>query len=325
MLVVGEHASSYISQYSNDFQHDFLALLSRRWGTKRVRANQVYQEFIQDKHHSHMNATRWVTLTAFVQHLGRSGIVHADETEKGWFIAWIDNSPKALAKQDAALKKERQDMNDEERERKLLKQQMERVRAAELEKPGGEGASASHTPDQDGVGEEDIDVTTIQPFKMSMGGGLLVKGKEKEALEQTSEVKSEEGSPNRPTGDNIDANPTTTKSNSVKEETGNDGGNSEVLSMPPIAAPSPQSSAPTISAFKPKANVFKLNQKPNPLKNNPLKSSSAPASEPSSLGTKRPISAVEAIVMEEMEKKRRREQSTWSGSRGHGREGLQTR
>jgi len=69
-----------------------------RFGTKRVRANQVYQEFIADKHHLHMNSTRWVTLTEFVKHLGRTGVARVDETEKGWFIAWIDSSPKALAK-----------------------------------------------------------------------------------------------------------------------------------------------------------------------------------------------------------------------------------
>jgi DNA/RNA-binding protein KIN17 len=45
-----------------------------------------------------MNATRWVTLTEFCKHLGRTGVAHVDETEKGWFIAWIDNTPKALAK-----------------------------------------------------------------------------------------------------------------------------------------------------------------------------------------------------------------------------------
>lgn len=61
-------------------------------------ANRVYQEYIQDKHHIHMNATRWVTLAGFCKYMGRSGIAHVDETEKGWFIAWIDNSPKALAK-----------------------------------------------------------------------------------------------------------------------------------------------------------------------------------------------------------------------------------
>lgn len=63
-----------------------------------MRANQVYQEYIQDKHHLHMNSTRWVTLTEFIKHLGRTGVGRVDETEKGWFIAWIDNSPKALAK-----------------------------------------------------------------------------------------------------------------------------------------------------------------------------------------------------------------------------------
>lgn len=69
-----------------------------RFGTKRVKANQVYQEYIQDKHHLHMNSTRWVTLTEFIKHLGRTGVARVDDTEKGWFIAWIDNSPKALAK-----------------------------------------------------------------------------------------------------------------------------------------------------------------------------------------------------------------------------------
>lgn len=75
-----------------------LSPLLARFGTKRVLANRVYQEYIQDKNHLHMNATRWVTLTEFVKHLGRTSVARVDETEKGWFIAWIDNSPKALAK-----------------------------------------------------------------------------------------------------------------------------------------------------------------------------------------------------------------------------------
>lgn len=117
MLVVGEHAGSHIAGFSQQFQSEFVALLSRRYfqcigctnrknlqssirrfGTKRVRANQVYQEYIADKSHLHMNSTRWVTLTEFVKHLGRTGVARVDETEKGWFIAWIDNSPKALEK-----------------------------------------------------------------------------------------------------------------------------------------------------------------------------------------------------------------------------------
>jgi len=132
MLVVGENAGRHISDFSSRFQHEFVTLLSRRYNTKRVLANRVYQEYIADKQHLHMNATRWVTLTEFVKHLSRSGIARVDETEKGWFIAWIDNSPKTLAKQEATLKKERATMNDEQRERMLIAEQIERA-AADVE------------------------------------------------------------------------------------------------------------------------------------------------------------------------------------------------
>ncbi|KAG0700611.1 domain of Kin17 curved DNA-binding protein-domain-containing protein [Suillus ampliporus] len=140
MLVVGENAGRHIADFSSQFQHDFVQLLSRRYNTKRVRANQVYQEFIQDKNHLHMNATRWVTLTEFAKHLGRSGIARVDETEKGWFIAWIDSSPKALAKQEASIKKDRATQNDEQRERTLITEQIER---AKLEKEASGEGSAS--------------------------------------------------------------------------------------------------------------------------------------------------------------------------------------
>ncbi|THH32428.1 hypothetical protein EUX98_g1765 [Antrodiella citrinella] len=129
MLAVGENAGRHIADYSQQFQHDFVTLLSRRFGTNRVKANNVYQEFIQDKNHLHMNSTRWVTLTEFVKHLGRSGIARVDETEKGWFLAWIDSSPKALAKQEASMKKERATTSDEQRERLLIAEQIERAAA----------------------------------------------------------------------------------------------------------------------------------------------------------------------------------------------------
>ena len=99
--------------------------------------------YIQDKHHLHMNATRWVTLTEFIKHLGRTGVAHVDETDKGWFIAWIDRSPKALEKQEASLKKERATMNDEQRERLLIAEQIERAEREAHEK--GEGTSAAGT------------------------------------------------------------------------------------------------------------------------------------------------------------------------------------
>ncbi|KZT23400.1 hypothetical protein NEOLEDRAFT_1136447 [Neolentinus lepideus HHB14362 ss-1] len=145
MLVVGESAGRHIADFSMQFQHDFVQLLSRSFGTKRVKANTVYQQFIQDRQHLHMNATRWVTLTEFVKHLGRTGVCRVDETEKGWFIEWIDNSPKALAKQEASMKKERMTVSDEQRERILLEEQIERAKA-EQPTAGPTGSSNSPSP-----------------------------------------------------------------------------------------------------------------------------------------------------------------------------------
>jgi len=148
MLVVGEHAGKHISNYSQEFQGEFVTLLSRRFGTKRVRANRVYQEYIADKHHVHMNSTRWVTLTEFCKHLGRLGIARVDETEEGWFLAWIDSSPKALAKAEASQKKDRATMGDEQRERLLIAEQIERA-TNEAPVASGSKSPSSVTPPAD--------------------------------------------------------------------------------------------------------------------------------------------------------------------------------
>ena len=98
-MLVGPKAGSVVAEYSNQFQKEFITLLRTRHLTNRVRANTVYNEYIQDKHHVHMNATRWVTLNGFVGTMGKAGIVKVDEDEKGLWIQWIDNSPSTLSKQ----------------------------------------------------------------------------------------------------------------------------------------------------------------------------------------------------------------------------------
>lgn len=318
MLVVGESAHTYIEQYSKEFKDDFLALLSRRWGTKRVRANQVYQEFIQDKHHSHMNATQWITLTGFVQWLGKEGICHVDETEKGWFISWIDNSPAALARSDAAMKKERQDMGDEERQRRFLNDQIERARAAEAlrAKEGGEGGAEEEVP---------IDLSSIQPFKMALGGKAVpsttataAAGTSKEAGEPSAAPAAEASDlPDSVTAASGAAGGEGTAAAAAADPEGSTTVPStaaDSTESAPTASTSTLSSAPSqpaLSAPK-KFNAFKA-AKANPLKANPLKAPKpAPGAGTAAAGTKRPLSAVEAIVQEELERKRRKEQ----GGRG---------
>ena len=71
---------------------------------------QVYQEYIHDRHHTHMNSTQWETLTDFVKWLGKEGHCVVDETEKGWFIQYVDRDPETIRRQDALQKKEKMDM-----------------------------------------------------------------------------------------------------------------------------------------------------------------------------------------------------------------------
>jgi DNA/RNA-binding protein KIN17 len=80
-----------------------------------------------------MNSTNWPSLTEFVKSLGREGICRVTETDKGLFIAWVDDSPEALRRRDAIKKKERQDKGDEEREQRLIQEQIERAKAAARE------------------------------------------------------------------------------------------------------------------------------------------------------------------------------------------------
>lgn len=74
-----------------------------------------------------MNSTKWPSLTEFAKFLGREGICRVEENEKGVHVAWIDNSPEALRRQDAIKKKERMDQGDEEREQKQIEAQVKRA------------------------------------------------------------------------------------------------------------------------------------------------------------------------------------------------------
>ncbi|XP_067140977.1 DNA/RNA-binding protein KIN17 [Centruroides vittatus] len=126
LLLFAENPYKYIDRFSKEFLDTFIELLSRRFGTKRVHANQVYQEYISDRHHLHMNATRWETLTDFVKWLGREGHCVVDYTDKGWFISYIDRDPETIRRQEALAKKEKMNLDDEERIAKFIEKQIER-------------------------------------------------------------------------------------------------------------------------------------------------------------------------------------------------------
>ncbi|XP_060586328.1 DNA/RNA-binding protein KIN17-like [Ruditapes philippinarum] len=126
LLLFAENPDEYVDTFSKDFRDGYVELLRRRFGTKRVQCNIVYQEYIAERDHTHMNSTQWETLTDFVKWLGKEGLCEVDYTEKGWFVKYIDRDPETIRKMEQNKVKERMDMDDNERMAKLIQEQVER-------------------------------------------------------------------------------------------------------------------------------------------------------------------------------------------------------
>ena len=141
MMLIGEDPRKHIHEYSQQFLHAFVSQLKTAHGSKPVAINSVYQDHIAFKTHIHMNATRWKSLTEFAKYLGQEGICRVEDTEKGIFISWIDNSPEAMRRQAAVQKQERMEKNDEEWEKRLMRQQIERAEADARAEAKGERAA----------------------------------------------------------------------------------------------------------------------------------------------------------------------------------------
>lgn len=143
-----ESSGTFVEDWSKKFESGFVTLLRRRYGTREVRANRVYNEYIQDRHHVHMNATMWESLSVFVKYLGREGIARVREDEQGWFVAWVDTSQDAArraADKAKALAKEK-------RAEVAATAELANIAAAAAAAGGGGGTAAGATGlDRDAV------------------------------------------------------------------------------------------------------------------------------------------------------------------------------
>ncbi|PNF22193.1 DNA/RNA-binding protein KIN17 [Cryptotermes secundus] len=126
LLLFADNTDKYINNFNKEFESGFLELLKRQFGTKRVHANRVYQDYIADRYHLHMNCTQWETLTDFVKWLGREGKCKVDETEKGWHVQYIDHDPETIAMQEALGRKEKLDRDDQEKMMAFIENQIEK-------------------------------------------------------------------------------------------------------------------------------------------------------------------------------------------------------
>jgi DNA/RNA-binding protein KIN17 len=139
MIAFAQDPTKFMEKHSSEFHAEFMSVFSTRYRDKKVDANRVYQEVISNREHTHLNSTRWMTLTGYVKYLGQSGLAKVEETERGFDIQYIDKSQ--LAELEAQRKRAQIEKTEEERERKALQNQVEKARAADE-------AASSSKPDQ---------------------------------------------------------------------------------------------------------------------------------------------------------------------------------
>ena len=125
LLLFADNPKKYMDEFSYEFSKGFLDILRHQYNSKRVLANRVYQEYISERNHLHMNSTRWLSLTTFVQWLGKTGKCEIEDTEKGWFITYIDRDPFTIAQEEKQRKKEKLNKDDDEKSRDFIEKQIQ--------------------------------------------------------------------------------------------------------------------------------------------------------------------------------------------------------
>ncbi|KAG8391459.1 hypothetical protein BUALT_Bualt01G0190000 [Buddleja alternifolia] len=127
MQVFGQNPTRIVDGYSEEFESMFLEHMKRSHRFSRIAATVVYNEYIADRHHVHMNSTQWATLTDFVKYLGKTGKCKVEETPKGWFITYIDRDSETLFKEKMKNKRIKADIVDEEKQEREIQRQIERA------------------------------------------------------------------------------------------------------------------------------------------------------------------------------------------------------
>jgi DNA/RNA-binding protein KIN17 len=151
-----------IDNFSKKFQDNFISQLRNYHGEKSINANRFYNQLIQQKDHVHLTATRWSSLSQFIQDMSRQGIINAkitDETDQslnGIDIAYINNSGDEVMRKAMLKQKTEAEKNDEALSAKLLEQQIKR----------GQQEPNTEEKEDDEEPVERVD----QPIRISLGG-----------------------------------------------------------------------------------------------------------------------------------------------------------
>lgn len=164
----------------------FLEHMKRSHRFSRIAATVVYNEYIADRHHIHMNSTQWATLTEFVKYLGRTGKCKVEETPKGWFITYIDRDSETLFKEKMKNKRIRADLADEEKQEREIKKQIER--AEQLMSTGNEIGNGIEQEVQE---KRMFEKSENEKIKLSLGSSSKSNVKEESSRVVFDDVENE--------------------------------------------------------------------------------------------------------------------------------------
>ncbi|CAH8278210.1 unnamed protein product [Arabidopsis lyrata] len=167
MQVYGQNPTRVVDGYSEEFEQTFLDLMRRSHRFSRIAATVVYNEYVNDRHHVHMNSTEWATLTEFIKYLGKTGKCKVEET------------PKA----------------EEEKQEREIQKQIERA-AEKLNAGGGEGESSGKEVveeyDDKKKKEEELRLKSGVKVVFALGGGVKQVTTGKERVESSKLVFGDE-------------------------------------------------------------------------------------------------------------------------------------
>lgn len=127
-LIVAENPKRFVDKFSQQFMDGFLYLLKTRYRSSKVLANTVFQEYIKERDHIHMNATKWTSLTEFAQSMDQEGIVHAEESERGIMVTYIDNDPEKKKREELKAQSDERAKQAEIRKKLEIEKQIEAAR-----------------------------------------------------------------------------------------------------------------------------------------------------------------------------------------------------
>jgi len=127
MQLFVQDPNRFMDDFSQEFELGFMQLMGHTYRSTRVLANTVYCDFISNRHHTHMNSTIWVTLSNFVQYLGRTTQCKIEKTPKGWYLCYIDNTPEAMKREQDKKDLERHELDAEVQHESYLAKQVKRA------------------------------------------------------------------------------------------------------------------------------------------------------------------------------------------------------